>query len=88
MKHRLLQILIAADQLFNTLAGGWADETLSSRCYRKAILSTHPKKRWFIMYCLINAMFFDSAHCKTSYNNELRRKHLPLGMRSFTNKRK
>ena len=28
------QFLIAADQLANTIAGGYADETLSSRCWR------------------------------------------------------
>ena len=27
-------ILIALDQLVNTLAGGWPDETFSSRCWR------------------------------------------------------
>ena len=35
MKAYLLQILIALDQLANTLIpGGWADETLSSRAHR------------------------------------------------------
>ena len=29
--------LIAIDQLFNTLTGGAADETLSSRAYRGAV---------------------------------------------------
>ena len=27
-------VLIALDQLFNALVGGWPDETLSSRCWR------------------------------------------------------
>lgn len=30
------KVLIAFDQLVNALAGGWQDETLSSRCYRWA----------------------------------------------------
>lgn len=32
-------VLIAADQFFNALTGGAADETLSSRTYRRAILT-------------------------------------------------
>ena len=38
--------IIAIDQLFNALTGGAADETLSSRTYRGAILAEQPKKRW------------------------------------------
>ena len=30
------QILIAIGQLANTVIGGWADETLSSRAWRQA----------------------------------------------------
>lgn len=36
-------VVIALDQLFNTLTGGAADETLSSRTYRGAILADKPK---------------------------------------------
>ena len=28
------QVLIAVDQLLNTLTGGWADETISARAWR------------------------------------------------------
>lgn len=34
-------LLIAVDQLVNTLTGGWPDETLSSRAYRMAV-DGHP----------------------------------------------
>ena len=34
MRHWLLQVFIALDQLVNALLGGWADETLSSRAWR------------------------------------------------------
>ena len=33
-------ILIALDQLLNTLTGGWPDETMSSRAYRLAVEGT------------------------------------------------
>lgn len=36
--------IIAIDQLLNALTGGAADETLSSRTYRGAILDEKPKK--------------------------------------------
>ncbi|HHE9442312.1 TPA: DNA helicase UvrD [Haemophilus influenzae 10810] len=64
-------VVIALDQLFNTLTGGAADETLSSRTYRGAILADKPKKRWRVLYRLINGIFFDRNHCKTAYESEV-----------------
>ena len=66
--------LIATDQLFNTLTGGAADETLSSRAYRGAVLKEHPRKRWRVIHILINAVFFDRNHCKESYFSEVYRR--------------
>lgn len=34
MWRRLKQVLIAIDQLLNALLGGYADESLSSHCFR------------------------------------------------------
>ncbi len=64
-------VVIALDQLFNALTGGTADETLSSRTYRGAILADKPKKRWRVLYRLINGIFFDRNHCKTAYESEV-----------------
>ncbi|HHF5434685.1 DNA helicase UvrD [Haemophilus influenzae] len=64
-------VVIALDQLFNALTGGAADETLSSRTYRGAILADKPKKRWRVLYRLINGIFFDRNHCKTAYESEV-----------------
>ena len=69
-------IIIAIDQLFNALTGGAADETLSSRTYR-ACLKPQPKKRWRVLYYVINGIFFDKNHCKTAYESELSRKQYP-----------
>lgn len=44
LKQYLYHNIIAIDQLFNALTGGAADETLSSRTYRGAILTEQPKK--------------------------------------------
>lgn len=70
-------VLIAIDQLFNALIGGAADETLSSRTYRGAVLSPTPRKRWRIWYRVINAVFFDANHCKTAYESEVKRRQYP-----------
>lgn len=67
------QLLIAIDQLLNTLLAGWADETLSSRAYR-----TRHKKRWYIAMHIIDGIFFwQDQHCKQSYLVELYRGHKP-----------
>lgn len=70
------QILIALDQLLNTLLGGMADETLSARLYR----TRHPMQRW------VDTLFFWDReglvrHCELSYRAELLRHHLPARYR-------
>ena len=77
LKRYGYHVMIAIDQLFNALTGGAADETLSSRTYRGAILAENPKKRWRVLYRVINGIFFDSNHCKTAYESELNRKQYP-----------
>jgi hypothetical protein len=62
------QILIAIDQLANTLVGGMADETISARAHRKG---------WKIREKVINWIFQDPNHCRDSYNSELSRTQLP-----------
>lgn len=71
LKRYGYHVVIAIDQLFNALTGGAADETLSSRTYRGAILADKPKKRWRVLYRVINALFFDVNHCKASYESEV-----------------
>lgn len=51
-------VLIAIDQLVNALLFGAADETISSRCYRGAILTKDLKLKWRIAYKVVNALFF------------------------------
>lgn len=71
----LWQNFIAVDQLLNTLTGGMADETISSRAYRAEV-----KGRIFgrIFRPLIDTiLFFDKHHCFNAYVSELNRRHLP-----------
>lgn len=77
MKHpNRFQVLVALDQLVNTLLGGMADETLSSRAHRRRLRGKP---------CLANAIdrvfFMQEQHCKTAYESEMARQHLPLNMR-------
>ncbi len=62
------QVLIALDQLANTLVGGYADETISARAHRKG---------WKRREAFINWLFRDQNHCKSSYDSEVLREQLP-----------
>lgn len=78
LKKWTYHVLIAIDQLANAITGGGADETLSSRTYRRAILTqSKPKKRWRVLYRVINWLFRDPHHCETAYHSELNRKQYP-----------
>lgn len=77
MKHpNYFQIAVAFDQFLNTLFGGWADETLSARLYRRALRGKPLGAK------LVNFLFFFQAdHCKEAYESEIARNHLPPSMR-------
>ena len=85
MKRKYLhQLLIAIDQLLNTLLAGYADETLSSRAYR----SQHDKLRWKIVRIILDGLFFwEKEHCKNAFISELKQGHLPsiFGLRDIGN---
>ncbi|WP_448510026.1 pseudouridine synthase [Immundisolibacter sp.] len=68
------QILIAIDQLANTIIGGWADETLSSRAWRE-------ERR--VLVAFIDGLFFwEENHCEASYISERERMQLPPEFRA------
>ncbi|WP_249963575.1 DNA helicase UvrD [Histophilus somni] len=79
--------LIALDQLFNTALGGAADETLSSRTYRGAVLADKPKRRWRLLHRIIEGIFFweKGKHCKIAYQSELDRKQYSAEFRAMNN---
>lgn len=67
------QVVIALDQLANTLAGGMADETLSARAWR---LDIERGRAW--PRRIIDAIFFlDPDHCEQSWRSEIERRQLP-----------
>lgn len=70
-------VLIAIDQLFNAVIGGYCDESLSSRAYRwdNDGVRSWPKK-------VINALFFwQKDHCLSAYTNEREGRQLPPELR-------
>lgn len=71
------QILIGFDQLGNTLLGGWADETLSSRCWRWDVSGKRhwPRKVVDTLFC------WDKDHCRESYESERQRTQCPPELR-------
>lgn len=69
-------VATAWDQLFNAHLGGWPDETLSSRAYRRSTKGK-PRLAW-----LINRMFFwdkkdGKRHCELSFISEREGRQLP-----------
>lgn len=81
MRRRLLNILIALDQLVYvllTLGHGSPDETLSAAAYRLWL-----RDQWGGRYFkpLIDLLFLplERDHCKRSYRAEMERRHLPGG---------
>ena len=72
MKRRILNLLIAIDQLIYvllTLGNGDPDETLSAAAWRLE-QKGHPAGK--IFRPIIDAvLWFDPEHCKTSYESEI-----------------
>ena len=74
---------IAFDQWINALAGGWADETISARAYRRARQGI---RKWEIIEKAINGLFFwQKEHCRGSYLSEIERLHMPPAYRTQYN---
>jgi hypothetical protein len=70
---------IAFDQWINALAGGWADETISARAYRRARQGI---RKWEILEKVINGLFFwERGHCHNAYVMEVSRMQMPPAYR-------
>lgn len=73
-------ILIALDQLLNALAGGWPDETISSRAYRWDVSGVRSWPRRCIDR--VAAWLGDTDHCRASFESERLGRQLPPELRS------
>ena len=72
---KIKQVLLALDQLANTLLGGMADETLSARAYRTR--ETNPWR----MRVIDSLFFWEDNHCYESWLSEVERSQLPSAYR-------
>ena len=86
MRQRLLNLLIAIDQLsyvLVTLGAGHPDETLSARAYRA---HRDGKILGLVLMPVIDILFFWQGpdHCKNAYINEFARKNYPSEYRQGT----
>jgi hypothetical protein len=78
----LLQIAIALDQLGNTLIpGGWADETISSRAYRRSATSAAWRRVRRTLDWTALRVFRQADHCRQAWLNEIRRSQEPPAIR-------
>ena len=82
MKHPdAIQVLLAIDQLANTLVGGYADESLSSHAWRM-----HARGKTNVWRGLIDHLFFwQEEHCYQAYLSEKERTQLPPEFRGEGN---
>lgn len=79
MKQRILNLLIALDQLawvIVTLGKGFPDETISAASYR---MEQEGKLAGRILRPLIDLLFrpLEREHCRKSFESERRGAHLP-----------
>lgn len=77
----LRRVLIAIDQLVNTLCGGWNDETISAVCYRKSQEKGHYGFKFLKFILDITLSPIDQDHCFQSYLAEMRHEQLPMEYR-------
>ena len=69
-------LFIALDQLVNAVLGGWPDETMSSRCWRWHLAG----KDWPMV--IVDGLFFwDTQHCRASYESERLGRQMPPELR-------
>lgn len=74
-------VLIALDQLVNTICGGFPDETISAECYRKS------QEKGHYFYKILRFIFdiclspIKQDHCEQAYLSEVYRKQLPPNYR-------
>lgn len=75
VKRYFLRVLIAIDQLINTVLGGQPDETMSSALWRNKNRSWYHWLAWAFVD-MIALLFGDKNHCQSSHEAEQSRKHL------------
>ena len=79
IKHYFRSLIISVDQLFNTLFGGWPDETFSARCWRCKY-----EWPWRFIRPELDCLFWPidgKGHCYQAWLNERERRQMPVEYR-------
>jgi len=86
--NHVKQILISLDQLANTVIfGGWADETISARSWRKRSYLNWGRLRRIIDF-VAQHIFRQKDHCHTAWLSEFEKHQLPPAYRNTFNTNK
>ncbi|HEY0063157.1 MAG TPA: hypothetical protein VGC21_13630 [Telluria sp.] len=80
IKHGLMQLFIAVDQLLNVMSNPWstetwADETLSARCGRLG--HRNPYKFWKRIIDAVFGLWQGPNHCVNAHRKEMDRYNSP-----------
>jgi hypothetical protein len=70
---RAREVAVAIDQLANAVLGGYAQETISSRCWRLRGYRPYSTMRWIIDW----VFFWQTDHCRASYEAQVERRNMP-----------
>lgn len=72
------EILLGLDQFVNTLCGGYADESISARCWRMNKKQRWRGKWWFFRR-MVDLLFIwqKKHHCCYAYRSEVMRRQYP-----------
>ena len=84
MKKYFKRLLIAIDQLVNTILGGYPDETISAVCYRKG--KTCKVFRFFEICINLLFLVFEKDHCYGAYMSEVNKTYLPKEYKNERNR--
>ncbi|WP_211172424.1 hypothetical protein [Massilia forsythiae] len=74
---RAFQIAVAVDQLVNAACGGYADETMSARCWRLRAVRPYA----WLRPTIDRVFFWQVDHCRSAYESERARSQLPADYR-------
>lgn len=75
-------VFIALDQLVNALAGGWPDETISSRAWRWDLARARSwPRRLLDGLALLLSLGGEREHCRASFESERLGRQLPPELR-------
>ena len=85
IRHGGYQLAIALDQLLNVALNplsleSWADETMSSRCWRQR--HRYPYKAYRVVIDALFWAFQGADHCENAFRKERKGRHLPPELRA------